>query len=354
MSKIILIFLLGITTTFYAQKPMYIKHWSNGLKGIEGGYDTEGKKDGLWQKWNNKGELTGVIIYKGGSVDSKTTHDYYTDTDSLLYESKYYNSKKNLIEHRVYTKKNNETYRITHFHENGKKKSVGNILNGKKDGKWKFYNEKGSFIESVYFKEKNPEENFIKSEIKANYNPEKDRSIAGYYINKKGDKITGFFQEGSFLSPKLKFKIAPNRKPYKLDYSNILSYKYDTNSYVVIANIKIRRCNLLGLYDKNKPAKILIEGKINLYSTYVNCNSGGYMGPNGVMMAGVSYSEEVFIIKKGRNGEFKEVREGNRKFRELIRELMQDNRTVMSEIDFKTFNSTYLIPTIKRYNSFYE
>jgi len=354
MSKIILILLLGLTTTLYAQKPIYNKYWANGVKGIEGGYDKEEKKDGLWQEWNNKGEITSIIIYKSGSISSKTTHDYYSHTDSLLYESKYYNSSKNLIEHRTYTSQNNNIYRTINYYYNGKKKSSGKILNGKKDGKWKFYNEKGSFIESIYFKEKTSKDNFIKSETKANYNPKKDKSIAGYFIDKEGNKITGFFQEGTFLSPKLKFKIASDRKAYKLDYSNISSYKYDTNSFVVISNIRIRKCNPLGLNDKNRPAKVLIEGEINLYSIYVVCQTGGYQVPNGGFIPGTSYSEEVFIVKKGEKGIYTVVRNRNKKFRELIRELMQDNPTVMSEIDFNQINSTYLIPTIKRYNLFYK
>ncbi len=55
---------------------LFVSFLPNGNKEWEGNY-LSGKQDGLWKKWNWKGEMTDSSIFNGGQKISENIYDYY-------------------------------------------------------------------------------------------------------------------------------------------------------------------------------------------------------------------------------------------------------------------------------------
>lgn len=410
MKNTLLAIAILLVGSFYAQDSTLTRLWDNGEKKIEGKYKNGGK-EGEWNKWNKKGELTEKSIFQQGNLTTKTVNEYYTHTKNLLYEKKIFNSNAILIEKRLYSSQNNESYKIESYYNNGKikssgkilngkkegkwtaynkdgnilveqrlsssqnkepykiinyydngnKKSSGKILNGKKEGKWTFYNENGDVLSNNKFKEginvNNPNIQIIKIQekekkerikaeksIKKTYN--NNNYSKGYYINKKGTKVDCYFKEGSLKSSKLIYKIDLNQKEKLLQLNDIIKFKFKEKTHTVIDVIKLKACNLIGrpIYE-NKITTDIIEGRINLYSTSVQClipmNDEGYS----------TKTTEIFIVKKGLYGEFQEMILKHNEFRELIKKLVKDDDKIVKEINFEEITYNDLPSIIKKYNS---
>ena len=84
MKKCFLILALISTGLIYAPDAIHVEKWGNGVLKIEGKY-LEGKKQGAWKKWNDKGELVEISEFDQGKLMLKTVNEYYTHTENLLY-----------------------------------------------------------------------------------------------------------------------------------------------------------------------------------------------------------------------------------------------------------------------------
>ena len=196
MKKLILILSFLFVKSIYAQDSTYTRLWDNGEKKIEGIYKN-GEKEGEWNKWNEKGELTEQSIYLRGILSTKTVNEYYLHTKNLLFEKKIVNSNNILVEHRWYFPQNNETYKIECYYDNGILKSSGKMVQGEKEGKWIAYNLDGNIL---------IEQQFSSSQIKGpykifNYFDNGNVESFGKMLNGKQEgKWTFYDEKGNVLS----------------------------------------------------------------------------------------------------------------------------------------------------------
>ncbi|MBQ21120.1 MAG: hypothetical protein CMD31_10220 [Flavobacteriales bacterium] len=163
-------FFVFTTLQVDAQDSTFTKLWDNGKLKEEGNYVNE-SKDGIWKRWNQKGELTELNHYSAGALKSKVTFEYYLHTPSLLYKQNKYDSLNHLVEERNYIYKDNDVYDVV-FYNNEIKISDGKMIKGKKDGKWTYYNQDGSVKEvKKYIEGVDTEEIRESNKINKDYTP---------------------------------------------------------------------------------------------------------------------------------------------------------------------------------------
>jgi hypothetical protein len=143
--------LFTISTSISAQDSTYTKLWENGTKKEEGKFHNS-KKNGVWNSWNQKGELTETSEYLSGEILTKESNEYYEHTKNLLFNKLILDSSDNLLEKREYKYQDNNTYYVIFFNEKGIEKSSGKISSNLKEGKWNFYDENGTLKETRKFK----------------------------------------------------------------------------------------------------------------------------------------------------------------------------------------------------------
>jgi len=143
--------LFTISTSISAQDSTYTKLWENGTKKEEGKFHNS-KKNGVWNSWNQKGELTETSEYLSGEILTKESNEYYEHTKNLLFNKLILDSSDNLLEKREYKYQDNNTYYVIFFNEKGIEKSSGKISSNLKEGKWNFYDENGNLKETRKFK----------------------------------------------------------------------------------------------------------------------------------------------------------------------------------------------------------
>ena len=85
----------------------------------ERGMTNKDERDGEWMMYNNKGNLSKIIMYQNGKV--------IIEKDATKLEE------------------------FVSYHENGRIKEQGQTYMGKKDGKWKFYNDKGKLTRTIFY-----------------------------------------------------------------------------------------------------------------------------------------------------------------------------------------------------------
>ncbi len=367
MKKFPLILALLFIGSIYAQDSTYVEQWNNNVLKIERKYQNE-KKQGIWKKWNDKGELIEKAKFEQGKLTLKTTYEYYTHTKNLIYEKKIFNPDNKLIEKRLYSSQNSEAYTMKSYYNNGKIKSSGHILNKKKEGKWITYDEYGIVISKNKFKTgihvNNPNYQLIKEAEKEKKRAEKVKKDSiekeilikktsgnsnfskGYYTDKKGEIINCYFKDGSIESGKPTYKIDIYEKEKLLRLNDVKTLNFKEKTYTVIDIIKLKACSMIGtpVYE-NKITTNIIKGSINLYSTTVRCS---------VRINNEDYgtdTSEVFIVKKGLEGEFKEMILQRNKFRDLIKILVEDDEKIIKETTFEELEYKDLISIISQYNS---
>ena len=352
MKQLLFIIFLFCWLITKSQDSTYTKNWDNGEKRFEH-FFSNGNKVGIWNNWNDKGELIEKSIYRNDTLTSRTSSEYYSHTKNLLFEIKEYNSQKILTEQRTYQSNDSESYVISSFHDNGKLKSKGRIIKKEKNGKWSYYNENGELKEIVKHK---PEKEITEAQkskqiAKTNKNYKK-----GHYVTSTGEKVFGYFDRTGYN--KLLYKSKPeNRSKGKLlDLNGITKITMETKEFTVIDSINLKLCSPFYQVRSNLILENRVQGEINVFSYSFACNSGGgmMMGANGMMTpnsTGVSTDREVFIIRKTGTKKYIEVKKRRKLFRELMKELMKDKPKTMIEINVEEIDHKNLIHIIRKYNS---
>ena len=96
-----------------------------------------GKLHGKEITWNRNGIIVSESNYKEGKYNGFVNH--YKEDGIIKSKEKYVEDYKNGIS--------------TYYHPNGKKESEGNFINCNEDGKWYFWDEKGTLIKEVIYKD---------------------------------------------------------------------------------------------------------------------------------------------------------------------------------------------------------
>lgn len=282
-----------------------------------------GKKEGVWNKWNEKGQLFETETFKTGS----------------------------LILLRQYEPKDNEIYHETNFYDSGIKKSEGKIVLENKDGDWNYYNTDGSLIEVKNYKNGLDGDELKKLKEKKNNNNDFDTDgyLSGEYIDLNGVKARGYLKIDHFGS--LRFKRKLDEKSQKLKLSELTSYYFGAQQFVKIKSVKIKACTPIGQAEYNDlMVKLVLSGKINLYSTTIQCNG---MSSSGSVSS--FKSNEIYIIQKGNDTETNQIRLGNKINRETFLKLFEDNIEIQSELaeEVNKVEVSYstIISIINKYNT---
>jgi antitoxin component YwqK of YwqJK toxin-antitoxin module len=151
MKKVFFIVFFLFSFSLFSQDSLYIDIWENGQKKESGEYNNN-VKNGLWKKWNKKGEIIASDDYKNGKLTESYVYEYYNHTPFLLFLQKKFNGQKNILELREYNFQDNDKYHQTLYFENGKKSSEGVLNKDKMDGKWMFYDLNGKIEKTRKFK----------------------------------------------------------------------------------------------------------------------------------------------------------------------------------------------------------
>lgn len=128
----------------------------NGKLSQEGEFAEKGLRSGKWKgfhsngaieteaTYNKKGELNGdLIIYDEDGVKYK--HDEYKNGD--LVRIRYYNKKGELLEDQ---KALGKRISLIDYYPIGVKRAEGELVNGKKEGEWKFFDREGGWLREKY------------------------------------------------------------------------------------------------------------------------------------------------------------------------------------------------------------
>tara|TARA_B100000809_G_scaffold145150_1_gene142759 strand:- start:184 stop:1044 length:861 start_codon:yes stop_codon:yes gene_type:complete len=179
ITKNIFILLFFTTSIIHAQDSTYTNLWGNGIKKEEGIFSNR-KKEGDWNKWNQKGELLEVENYISGILTSRTSNIYFQHETNLLYQQKKYDGDNILMENRSYNFQDNNKYYVS-IYKNGNKVSKGKIFNNEKIGKWNHYNEDGT-LSGIKNSKKSTTKIIVKDVF---YEPTKYNSIIKIYRTKR-------------------------------------------------------------------------------------------------------------------------------------------------------------------------
>jgi len=316
-------FLLLITCFSFhtkAQDSTYTVYWNEQTKKLEGSFFNH-KKEGEWNKWNEKGQLIEKEIYQNGI----------------------------LIQNNKYKPKDNEVYTETNYHKNGMIKSSGKIILENKEGNWIYYNENG--IETNVIRYKNglgKEEYKIKKQKSTSKEFDTNGYLRGSYLDKDDNRSFGYLKLTQYGTLKYKHKLED--KPIRLQFSEIKYYYLGANKYVILESVKLKPCPSIGQTTyKNLSVKLVLSGRINLFATGLNCALVGTVGISHVK------SDKVFIIQKGSKGEITQIRLGSKSNREKFLKLFDDDNQVRKElrveVDRVEKNYSRIISIIRKYNS---
>lgn len=152
----------------------FISYHDNGRIHKSGSYKN-GLKTGEWKEFDKYGKLTKILTYEKGKINKRSRPDKikefatFHDNGRLKEKGKTKNGKRD-GEWNFYNK-NGDVIRVVNYdygneissnipqkveeffeyHSNGRIKTRGNTLDGKKDGVFTYYNPKGKIIKSVLF-----------------------------------------------------------------------------------------------------------------------------------------------------------------------------------------------------------
>ena len=152
----------------------FISYHDNGRIHKSGSYNN-GLKVGDWKEYDKYGKLLKILTYNKGKIDKKSRPDRikefatFHDNGRLKEKGKTKNGKRD-GEWNIYDKNGDITSIIVYdygkeisrnipqkvkelieYHSNGRIKTKGNTLDGKKDGVFTYYNPRGKIVKSVLF-----------------------------------------------------------------------------------------------------------------------------------------------------------------------------------------------------------
>jgi antitoxin component YwqK of YwqJK toxin-antitoxin module len=118
-----------------------------------------GETDGLWRSYYKSGNISSAVNYENGELNGQAifyfdnnekTIKAKADFESDLMEGVYYEYYSNGAQKAKINYINGSPHgRAEYFYESGASKILGKYKNGKKTGKWKFYNEAGQLYDKV-------------------------------------------------------------------------------------------------------------------------------------------------------------------------------------------------------------
>ncbi len=142
----------------------------------ETGRYSKGKKDGEWKEYDSRGKLLKIKIYNKGKVINEQSRQKikpfisYHNNGRIKEKGMLKNGKRNgewllystrgklirttsYLNGEIVDKSNSGLVGpVTNYYENGFIKEEGIINNGERDGVWKIYNEDGSHVENIIYK----------------------------------------------------------------------------------------------------------------------------------------------------------------------------------------------------------
>ena len=160
--------------------------------------DNKGRKQGVWVKKNNKGQ----VIYKGQFKDDIPVDTFY-----------YYDKNGKLELKNFFTKNGKETY-SQFIHSNGRIKAEGRYVNHMKDGVWMYYSTKGTKISEENYKNNLKEGQETKWDIEGKNMIEVTTYKQGM---KNGDYYQSLYGEGYYTAEYKEDRLDGNYKEFYPD-----------------------------------------------------------------------------------------------------------------------------------------
>ena len=142
---------------------LYYKKFTNipftgKVSDIKSGNIVNGKKNGEWISYYGNGQLSEIIIYKNGKIES---NEFYYENGQLIDKLKYKDGKEHGIQIRTdrYGNRYHENYKdgIEHglsegYFSSGNLMYTGSYKDGKKNGLWEYYFKDGSIEKTETWK----------------------------------------------------------------------------------------------------------------------------------------------------------------------------------------------------------
>lgn len=170
----------------------WVDYHYNGKVKEEGSYSEKGKKIGVWKEYYSSGLLESVVEYSASGKQNGEAK-YYDEKGNLV--STYFSKNEILTEVVYWTSDKKERARFTvkkgvmnliTYDINGVVESSGKLVDGKREGLWKFYDANG-----LLASERNYKDGLLDGEYKA-YFP--NGTISTYSVYEKGDR-NGLYQD---------------------------------------------------------------------------------------------------------------------------------------------------------------
>lgn len=190
-----------------------------------------------------------------------------------------------------------------------------------------------------------------------------DDYYSGYYIDNKGNKIEGLIN----ISNKRTIKfLEDSTSGYQLiKLSIIKELNLEGKSFKVLQKISLKpEISLTPIKYKYVLAEKLVEGKIRIYkisslmftgTDFLKSQKRNYVMNDSTKVEEMKPTsedvEDYFLLEKNQNEKLIQVRTGNKKFRQLLTNLTNDNKEAFKKINIQTKNYYNLFEIVEIYNS---